>query len=286
MLEAIRKACSKIVGSPIKSLHPLNGGNINEAFLFKTDEDSFFIKLNRASFASDMLQKEAKGLALLANTNSIRIPNLLACDKVNNTAFLFLEYIDPGIPTPLFWKNFGQQLAQLHRHTSTQFGLDHDNYIGNLVQVNGKQNDWVSFFIKERLQVQIDLAKQSKRIPSSVEDAFYLLYKKLSSICPNEPPSLTHGDLWNGNFICTRDLQAVLIDPAVSYAHREIDLAMTMLFGGFPSTFYEAYNEAFPLEKGFIKRVEIYQLYYLMVHVNIFGGVYLDQVKAILKKFV
>ncbi len=286
MMNEVRTACSHILGTSIESFHSLSGGDINEAYLVRTAKGAFFVKTNTASFASDMLQKEAKGLNLLAEVNCIRTPKVIASDTFNGTAFLLLEFITADKAKPLFWERFGQQLALLHQQTSDHFGLDHNNYIGNLVQKNGSHDDWLHFFIKERLQVQIDLAKKNNRIPHSIEDAFHQLYKKLPSICPIEPASLIHGDLWNGNFICTSEDRVVLIDPALSYAHREMDLAMTLLFGGFDSSFYDAYHETFPLEKGFSDRVEIYQLYYLMVHVNIFGRAYLNQVNSILKKFV
>ena len=174
----------------------------------------------------------------------------------------------------------------MHQKTNDFFGLDHSNFIGHLPQQNNFHTSWSDFFIQERLQPQINLAQKRNLLPLSTVQDFKFLFQKIPEICPRELPGLIHGDLWNGNFMIGKNGEAVLIDPSVSFAHREMDLAMARLFGGFDQKFYKTYHSEFPLESGFEERMEIYQLYYLMVHVNLFGSSYLPSVNRILNKFV
>ena len=166
--------------------------------------------------------------------------------------------------------------------SAVSFGLDHDNYIGSLAQSNKKHADWISFFMEERIRPQLKLAMDKKLIDEGTVKQFDKLFDHFDRLIPKEKPALLHGDLWNGNFLVSDSSRAALIDPAVYFGHREMDLAMTTLFGGFDSEFYRAYDEVFPLEKGFEKRVDIHNLYPLLVHVNLFGGGYVRQVKAVL----
>lgn len=242
--------------------------------------------MNNASFASSLFESEVVGLQLLSSAKSIRIPEIIFQSQVEGISFLLLEYIESGNPSNVFWKTFGFELASLHKITNPFFGLGSGNFIGSLPQRNNASDNWVTFFINERLNVQIDFAKKQSAIDNKTISKFEELYKKLPDIFPEEQPALIHGDLWNGNFIIDVYGNPVLFDPSVCYTHREMDLAMSQLFGGFDRLFYESYNEAFPLQNGFNQRVEIYQLYYLMVHVNLFGGGYLRSVKNILSKFV
>jgi fructosamine-3-kinase len=184
-----------------------------------------------------------------------------------------------------FWENFGTALAALHKNTQDNFGLDEDNYIGSLSQSNRCHSDWTDFFIAERLEPQIALARNNRKISQSHTRQFEKLYKKFPEIFPEEKPALVHGDLWNGNFITGKDGYACLVDPAVHYGNREAELSFTKLFGGFDPGFYQAYQQAFPLEKCFAQRVDIYNLYPLMVHVNLFDGGYAASVESILRKF-
>jgi fructosamine-3-kinase len=232
-----------------------------------------------------MFEKEAKGLALLAETKTIHIPKVIAHGQTDDGAFLLLEHIETGYRQDGFWETFGQSLAALHRCTSPQFGLDHPNYIGSLPQQNGRHDRFAAFYIHERLQPQLDMAISSKQLNAKDEKHFNNLYKKLPDLCPQEPPALIHGDLWSGNFLVGADSQPVLIDPSVAYSHRELDLAMSRLFGGFDRSFYRAYEEAYPLAPGFEKRLPVYQLYYLLVHVNLFGGGYVGSVRRIMEGY-
>lgn len=232
-----------------------------------------------------MFKKEANGLKLLEEAGVIEIPKVLMADEDGHHAFLLLNYIDSAVEKEDFWDDFGEKLAKLHKVKSEQFGLDHDNYMGSLKQYNSFHQSWVEFFIAQRLERQIILAREESRIGKSDVLAFERLYKRLEEIFPPTLPSLLHGDLWSGNFIVGPSGLACLIDPAVYYGHPEIDIAMTTLFGGFSNRFYEAYNRHNPLEKGWRERLPIYNLYPLLVHVNLFGGSYLGSVKEVLKRF-
>ena len=270
------------LSTPILSTQQLSGGDISQAYLLNTAKGNFFIKTNQATFALDMFEKEAKGLALLAETKTIHIPEIISTGEADGHAFLLMEYVETGYRKDGFWETFGQSLATLHKQTVDQFGLDHSNYIGSLQQLNNKHNSFVEFYIHERLQPQFEMAFDAKKLNNSDQTHLANLYKKLSDIIPNEPPALIHGDLWSGNFLVSKNNLPVLIDPSVAYSHRELDLAMSRLFGGFERPFYRAYEEAFPLERGFEKRLPIYQLYYLLVHVNLFGGGYVGSVRRII----
>lgn len=281
----IRQQCRAILGTEIQSVRHVGGGDINQARLLETSKGRFFIKLNSGANAVRMFDTEAKGLQLLAETRTLRIPAIIASGETPDGSFLLMEYIETDNRKTGFWEEFGASLASLHRNTSSQFGLDHSNFIGSLPQSNNWQVSWVDFFIYERLQPQLDLALTSSCLLNSDARLFEKLYQKLPGICPDEPPALIHGDLWSGNFLVSSNNHPVLIDPSVSYAHREMDLAMSRLFGGFDRPFYRSYEEAWPLSPGFEQRLPVFQLYYLMVHVNLFGGGYVGSVRSVLKQF-
>lgn len=267
------------------SIHALSGGSINQAFRLKTSRGDFFLKYNDASRYPEMFRKEAEGLKLLKAPGIIEVPGVLLAAEDENHAFLLLEFVDQGIEKPDFWDDFGEKLARLHQVKAQQFGLDHDNYMGSLYQYNHFHDTWSEFFIVERLERQIKLAREQGNIKRSDVQAFERLYLRLDEIFPPCQPSLLHGDLWSGNFITSASGFACLIDPAVYFGHPETDIAMSTLFGGFSNRFYEAYASHNVLEKGWRERLPVYNLYPLMVHVNLFGGGYLGSVQQILKKF-
>ena len=269
----------------IISSAPLGGGSINETFRIGTTSGPLFIKFNQAKRYPGMFSTEANGLAILEKAGYIRVPNVLHSAETGNFAFLLLEYIDGTVPVGNFWQIFGQNLARLHRRTYAAFGLDHDNYIGSLKQSNHNHPLWIEFLVMERLQPLVRMAYDSGLLDGQDVRRMEMLYKKLPEILPIEPPSLIHGDLWSGNYMVGADGNPCIIDPAVYYGHREMDIAMSKLFGGFSPEFYRSYNEEYPLEKGWEKRVELNQLYPLLVHVNLFGEGYSRQVKQILKDF-
>ncbi|MCB0400738.1 MAG: fructosamine kinase family protein [Flavobacteriales bacterium] len=286
-LLAVSKQLAIRLNRPLSvlSVRSVGGGSINDAFQLKTVQGDFFVKFNSAVQFPGMFEREAEGLNLLRNTHSIRIPDVLLVGEIDSTAFLVLEWIDGVAPLPNFWYDFGKQLAKLHRHTADQFGLDADNYIGSLPQSNRKHASWVDFLISERLMPQLKRAVDTGHLDRKTVQHFEGLFRELPDIFPTEPPALLHGDLWSGNFMVGSQGEPVIMDPAVYYGHREMDLAMTKLFGGFDRELYQAYHEQHPLEKGWEQRVPVCNLYPLLVHVNLFGGGYVQQVKGIVSKF-
>jgi len=264
----------------------VGGGSINAAYRLSYAGKLFFLKYNDASRFPLMFEKEALGLKLLNESKSLRIPKIIGHSGEGQTSFLLLEFINQGQPDKQFWEDFGHGLASMHRNTHATFGLDHSNYIGSLKQDNTAENNWPDFFTHQRLQPQIKLAKQQALLSSKTLADFEKLFKLLPSLFPEEAPALLHGDLWSGNFLCSATGEAVLIDPAVYYGHREMDIGMSKLFGGFHPHFYEAYNEVWPLEKGWQQRVDLCNLYPILVHVNLFGGDNVRQLESCLGKYV
>lgn len=269
----------------IETVVPLAGGCINKTAKIKTSEGVFFAKWNHLNKFPGMLETEGKGLQLLAKANEITVPLLIVGKNSDNKQYLILEFIESAPQKKNFWSEFGTSLAKLHKHTSERFGLDHDNYIGSLPQNNRWHDSWKDFFVLERLEPQIKRARDAGKIENSIIQKFSRLFSKLENIFPPEKPCLLHGDLWSGNYLTGRHGEPVLIDPAVYYGHREMDIGMTQLFGGFDPEFYSAYMEEFPLENDWQKRTDICNLYPLMVHVNLFGGGYVLQVESILRRF-
>ncbi|GIV32783.1 MAG: fructosamine kinase [Chitinophagales bacterium] len=267
----------------IKSAEAIGGGCIHYTFRLQSNASDFFIKYNRAALYPQMFEAEAKGLAMLAASRTIRVPSVITSGYWNEKAFLLLEYIRPQQRRKNFWENFGQSLALLHRHTAPYFGLDSDNYIGSLPQYNCRHQQWSSFFVEERLRRQASLAYAAGLIAAAHQRSLEQLYKKIPDLFPDEPPALLHGDLWSGNFIVADDGYACLVDPAVYFGHREMEIAFTMLFGGFDQRFYDAYQDAFPLANGFDARKDICNLYPLLVHLNLFGSSYLPAIERILR---
>ena len=284
---SLQAAIESTLGVRLTGSKPLSGGDIHRAYrLFSADGREWFVKMNTSAQAAAMFKTEAQGLALLGASRTIRTPRVFGqgCTS-DGQAYLVLEYIAPGYKNRLFWENFGRALAHLHGNTSERFGFAHDNFIGSLPQSNTRHGSWAEFYAEERLWPQMLLAREQGYFDKNTEQQLDRLCRQLAWRCPEEPPALIHGDLWNGNFLCDTAGQPVLIDPAAAFAHRELDLAMSRLFGGFDTAFYAAYEEAWPLEPGFEKRMEIYQLYYLLVHVNLFGGGYVESVRQILNRF-
>lgn len=272
-------------GAGILNMEKRGGGSINEALVLRTTVGSFFAKWNNLSDKRGLFRAEKKGLELLASCQCIRVPKAYAAYEEGPHGYLLMELLETGDPEFGFWEDFGQQIAALHRHTSDSFGLDEDNYCGSLRQVNTPQSRWSTFFIENRLQPMLKLAVDNNKADAGVVKKMESLYTKLDEIFPEEKPALLHGDLWGGNFMCTLSGEAAIYDPAVYYGHREMDLGMSRLFGGFDLEFYEAYDEAYPLQPGWQKRLDICNIYPLLVHVNLFPGSYIQSVKNILSRF-
>lgn len=269
----------------INNIAVLSGGSINRACKISTNEGDFFIKWNYSDLYPEMFETEARGLSLLSETRTIQIPKVLFQHNSETHDYLVLEYINKGIIDNNFWDKFAKNLAALHSVKNDFFGLTYDNYIGSLKQYNNQHKDWISFFIEQRLEVQMRFGKDNKNLQTNDIKAFERLFKRLPEIFATEQASLIHGDLWSGNYIVAVGGIPCIIDPAVYYGNREMDIAMSKLFGGFSNEFYSSYNNYFALEKGWENRIDICNLYPLLVHVNLFGGSYLYDVRNIIKRF-
>jgi len=240
-----------------------------------------FVKTGPAS-ALPMFEAEADGLRELKKAGAVRVPEIIGCGIDGGRSFLAIERLSLQRPDVQIERSFGEQLAELHRHTADRFGWFRDNTIGVTPQVNTRTDDWLSFFRKHRLEYQLDLAA-ANGYSSEIAEAGSRLASQLEKLFDDYEPaaSLLHGDLWAGNWGCA-DGVPVIFDPAVYYGDRESDIAMTMLFGGFGRAFYEAYKANWPLEPGHEQRLKLYQLYHVLNHVNIFGRSYLAQAKQLL----
>jgi protein-ribulosamine 3-kinase len=277
----------KYSGKPgtILNTNALSGGSINYAYQIRTTENYYFLKWNHSSKYPGMFEQEAKGLEILRNANEIYVPEVIGFDSDDEISLIVLEYVEQVRQTKNFWENFGTSLANLHKHHEDKFGLEHNNYIGSLMQYNDYHQEWNRFFISQRLEIQIRRARDKGIIEHSLIRKFETLYKYLSDFFPEENPSLIHGDLWSGNYMTNSQGEACIMDPAVYYGHRLMDIGMSMLFGGFAPEFYNAYNRAYPMEKNWKEGAEIANLYPLLVHVNLFGSGYLGSVKSALSRF-
>ena len=276
---------SESLQTTIKSYSPLTGGDINEVYILESKLKKFVIKVNRTDLYPNMFETEMNGLLKLKKGNSIRIGNPIKVINHKGLSILILDHIKKGLMTKELWINFGSQLNLLHQKTQDKFGLNEANYIGCLHQSNINETSWANFYANQRLEPMLKMAINSGYL-KGYSSRFEKLYSKLSNLFPEESPALLHGDLWSGNFIAGENNKVWLIDPAVYYGHREMDIGMTLLFGGFNKLFYESYNANNPLENEWKERIQLTQLYPLLVHVNLFGGEYVVSVKSAIDRFV
>jgi protein-ribulosamine 3-kinase len=282
----IAQSISAQLGKTVVKFALTGGGCINHGGKLETNNGAYFLKWNDREKYPGMFLAETKGLNLLEGTHSFRTPKIIATGSTENYQYLLLEFIENATRHKQFWSHFGASLAKLHLNSHESFGLDHDNFIGSLQQSNRSYKSWIEFYIYERLQPQVSMCESLGYMRPGDMKLFEGLYQRLADMVPNEKPALLHGDLWSGNLLVDDKGDSCLIDPAVYYGNREVDIAMTQLFGGFDSTYFNSYGEVFPLHPGFKKRLDIYKLYPLLVHTNLFGKSYWLQVVSILKQFV
>lgn len=272
------------IGSAITDARGVGGGCISNASRIRTaDGRSMFLKWGaRAEFARGLFFCEAEALTVLAEGKEIRVPTVLVVkDDDAEFSWLLLEWLEPGRASGKGWDALGRSLAELHRRQIKEYGWVTSNFIGSLPQANDWTADWPAFWREQRIQPQVRGlgGADRRRVESLLKHADEIL-----GAANQEGPSLLHGDLWGGNVHALEDGSCALIDPSCYYGHREVDLAMATLFGGFSDRFFDAYNEAWPLQPGCERRRHFYQLYYMLVHVNLFGASYLSGTRALLSK--
>ncbi len=292
---ALDAAVAEALGQSIRKAERVTGGDIHQAYrLTLADGSTRFLKTS-AGAPAEMFLTEARGLELLAAPHVLRIPDVVAVGAIgavevrkgSEQGFLVLEDLGLGRARSGFDEQLGRGLAALHRFGTPTFGLDHDNFIGTLPQHNAPLPDWATFYRERRLEPLVERAAAHGLADRAFRTAFERLFAKLDELVgPTEPPALLHGDLWGGNLHVADSGEPCLVDPAVYGGHREMDLAMMRLFGGFSSRCFAAYDEAYPLAAGAEERVPLYQLYPLLVHVNLFGGSYVGSVKQALSAYV
>jgi len=278
-------------GFTITRYQQVFGGDINQSYCLYSNDERYFLKVNDAGLYPAMFVKEAGGLIALATElsvnelNAIAVPQVIKQGTTANKQYLLLEWLEKGRPNKNFWEEFGSSLANLHKKQQTFFGWHEDNYIGNLVQQNTKHGSWHSFYAECRIMPLVkelyNAGSFSKQDVTTTES----FCKKINDLFPHEPPALLHGDLWSGNFMIAQHGNAAIYDPAVYYGHREMDIGMTKLFGGFDSNFYSAYHAVYPLEKNWQQRLSLTQLYPLLVHAVLFGGHYVSSARNIIQQF-
>lgn len=281
MTPELRSVLRSTLGADVQSTRRLSGGDINDAFeVSLSDGRRVFVKTH-PSPPTGMFAAEARGLEWLDEAGALRIPRVLAASDAR-PAFLALELLTPGKRQRDFDEVLGRSLASLHRFGAPSFGLDHDNFIGRLPQSNRPTDHWAAFYWSRRLEPQLRLGADRGLVGGSLLRRFSDLERSLRNLVAEEAPSRLHGDLWGGNLHVDEAGAPCLIDPAAYGGHREIDLAMMRLFGGFGARVFDAYHEAYPLPPGADERVSLYQLYPLLVHVNLFGSSYLSSVERAL----
>lgn len=277
---------SRVRGIPftVQSSRSTGGGCINRAAIISGDGQNWFVKLN-APGLQPMFDAEMAGLQEMYGTNTLRVPAPVCAGRTDEFSYLVLEHLDLGGRGGREGQEaLGRQLAQMHRITRPQYGWDRDNTIGSTPQPNRPDRDWTAFWRDRRLGHQLALAAANGH-RGRLQQRGERLLDALPGLMPATPPpaSMLHGDLWSGNYAFTTDGRPVIFDPALYYGDRETDMAMTELFGGFPSRFHDAYNEAWPLDPGYAARKTLYNLYHILNHLNLFGGGYLSQAERMME---
>lgn len=272
-----------IVNKKVLSYRTISGGDINAAYQVKTENDMYFIKMNTISNL-DLFVQERKNIEAIASCHAIGTPHILQTGTINQKAYLLMDYIESGKRIPSYWDVFAQQLVCMHQSfVGNQFGFSSDNYIGSTPQSNHLCGSWVSFYKNDRLRPM--LVRNQENPSRSDRQRIIKIMDHLDELLTEpEHPSLVHGDLWSGNVMTGPDGKAWLIDPACYYGDAEVDLAMTELFGGFPSSFYTLYRQHGRLRPGYEKRKHVYNLYHLLNHLYLFGRDYYGSVIHCIEK--
>lgn len=286
-IEKLIPELEKATGQNLRDcrISAVGGGDINAAFRLQTPTLSWFIKVNRPSLAF-MFEAEAAGLQELAKLQAVRIPAVITHGQTDRYSYLVLEHIELSRLSSDSARQFGEQLAELHRHQQPYFGWPIDNTIGSTEQHNRRHDDWIEFWREQRLLKQLQFAADHG-YGGQLQNLGEKLADKLDVFFDDHPqPSLLHGDLWGGNAAADKQGRPVIYDPACYYGDREADLAMTELFGGFGSAFYQAYRDNYPLDAGYQTRKTLYNLYHILNHLNLFGSAYLHQAQSMMERLL
>ena len=276
----------EILNCKVFSIKSVAGGDINKAYKLETAKGTFFAKINDSKYASEILLTESKALNLLMCVGGIKVPEAINVNDHKNYTALILEWIETGKANKNTSNDLAIRLSTLHNVNSPNFGLDYDNFIGSLTQINTKKDNWLDFYYQYRITPQLKQAVESGNVPSNYIQKTDTVFKNMENEMPTVSPSLIHGDLWGGNYMIDKKGQVIFIDPAISFSHREMDIAMMMLFGGFDPEVFDIYNKLSPLDPGWRNRMNFYQLYYILVHVNLFGGSYSNSAKNIIDSYL
>ncbi|WP_347862155.1 fructosamine kinase family protein [Salimicrobium sp. PL1-032A] len=266
----------------------VNGGDINEAFHVQTERQAYFVKQNQ-NVPSHFFQVEARGLELIRDTGTVHVPEVYYYDTGSGSgdSYLVMEHIKKEASTPLLQQRLGERLARMHRTTGGGYGFHQATFVGELDQINEMVPSWVEYYRTYRLLPQFHLAEKNGRLPAGRRQRLSRLIERLDSFLPNDPgSSLLHGDLWGGNWIPGPDETPYLIDPSVLYGDRLMDLSFTELFGGYSGRFYDSYKQEAPLPDYYEEVKPLYQLFYLLVHLNLFGEAYGSPVDRILSHYI
>lgn len=272
-------------GLLVNRYEQVHGGDINKAYCIYTNSERFFLKVNDAASYPHMFEREAAGLTELKKHRVLTVPTVIKFGIAGNKEYLLLEWIEKGNPAPDFWEQFGSGLAELHRKEQPYFGWHHSNYIGKIPQCNTKHDTWDEFYASCRIMPMVEALFNKGRFTKEDIVAAGKFCNRLDELFPVEPPSLLHGDLWSRNFIVANNGQVAIFDPSVYYGHREMDLGMAQLFGGFDQRFFDAYHETFPLEHGWEDRIKLTEAYPLLAHAAMFGGIYISKARDVLHYF-
>ena len=270
----------------IETIVPIKGGDINDAFRLESFNKKYFLKVNSANNFPNLFKKEARALDAIKKTKTFQVPKVINVGEAGNDfQYLMLDWIESSTPTVVDWENLGKKLAKLHQNTNPQFGWTEDNYIAIILQPNKFADTWSDFYTENRIMPMMKLLQNKQLITSRQIKSAENLCKQLNDIFPEEKPALIHGDFWNGNILPNHKGEITMIDPAIYYGHREMDIAIAKLFGGFDDVFFDAYQEAHPLAPNYEERLPIAQLFPLLVHAYLYEGYYVKDVQTILKKF-
>ena len=284
-MEQIIRHISDQIQSEITAFRPVSGGDISSAYLLETQSQKFLLKVNSKSSAKTMFDAEQQGLRAIESTKTIAVPHVHLVDELDGKAFLLMDFVESRRPNAKDYTHFGRDLANMHLVSNDQFGFSSDNFIGSLSQSNAFHTDWAEFYWNERILPQLEIAKKNTALDDAKIPSKESALKIFRQVFGEVKPSLLHGDLWGGNYLISTDGTPFLIDPAVYYGHSMMDVALSLLFGGFDAEFYDAYHEIIPKQTYYQEQIKLYQLYYLLVHLNLFGRSYRSSVVDILERY-